>query len=210
MTPIFIDDYCNVSADLLGCLIIPPAHKIQYDSVSDIADFKGIKIRIRPTISMIDLHCFLFLKNKVYPNLLDFTRDEFSLETFTKLDCFAKELFDNDARLDYSVYDHVINFEDTVNITCMVELFQKINSADPTPVELDLITNAVNAVPKLIDKNHSASIVKLCLEREQQLSLRESERFWSIVEIYNTTATNLLYDTIYDKITEYNYGILLT
>ena len=45
--------------------------------------------------------------------------------------------------------------------------------------------------------------------KEKQLLLKESERFWSIVNIYNTTPVDKLYDTVLEKIKPENYGILL-
>jgi hypothetical protein len=41
------------------------------------------------------------------------------------------------------------------------------------------------------------------------LSLKESERFWSIVDVYNTVDCELLYDVVSDKIKTENYGIFL-
>jgi hypothetical protein len=145
----------------------------------------------------------------VHVQLPDFTRDEFCLDTFTKLTHFAQELFENDAQLNYSVYDYIINFEDTFDTQCMIDLFQQINNKSPTAAEIDMLlqTNQLNSIT--IEKNHSTSILKLCLEKEEQLSLKESERFWSIVDVYNTVDCELLYDVVSDKIKTENYGIFL-
>ena len=182
-------------------------HKLH--NAQQIVNFNGIKIRIRPTLKMIDLHCLLFLRKNVHIQIPDFTRDEFCLDTFTKLTEFAQELFEDDTQLDYSVYDYVINFEDTFDTQCMIDLFQQINNKLPTATEIDMLmqTNQLNSIT--IDKNHSSSILKLCFEKEKQLSLKESERFWSIVDVYNTVDCELLYDVVSDKIKTENYGIFL-
>jgi|TARA_B110000503_G_C6962451_1_gene335701 hypothetical protein len=193
-----------------GSDLNPNFYKIHtLDNIQRIINFKGIKIRIRPTLTMIDLHCLLFLRKNVHTLIPDFTRDEFCLDTFAKLTYFTKELFENDSELDYSVYDYIINFEDTFDTQCMINLFQQINNKLPTAAEIDMLmqTNQLNSIK--IEKNHSTSILKLCIEREQQLSLKESERFWSIVDVYNTVDCELLYDTVLDKIKTENYGIFL-
>lgn len=188
----------------------PQFYKIhKLDNTQQIINFSGIKIRIRPTFKMIDLHCLLFLRKNLYNQLPNFTRDEFSLDTFTKLTHFVQELFENDTRLDYSVYDYIINFEDTFDTQCMINLFQQINNKAPTTAEIDMLiqTNQLNSIK--IKKNHSTSILKLCLEKEEQLALKESERFWSIVDVYNTVDCELLYDVVSDKIKTENYGTFL-
>lgn len=188
----------------------PQFYKIhKLDNTQQIINFSGIKIRIRPTFKMIDLHCLLFLRKNLYNQLPNFTRDEFSLDTFTKLTYFVQELFENDTRLDYSVYDYIINFEDTFDTQCMINLFQQINNKAPTTAEIDMLiqTNQLNSIK--IKKNHSTSILKLCLEKEEQLALKESERFWSIVDVYNTVDCELLYDVVSDKIKTENYGTFL-
>jgi hypothetical protein len=43
---------------------------------------------------------------------------------------------------------------------------------------------------------------------EKELSLKEEERFWSIVDVYKNTPIAQLYDTISAKIESNNYGIL--
>ena len=115
-----------------GSDLNPNFYKIHtLDNIQRIINFKGIKIRIRPTLTMIDLHCLLFLRKNVHTQIPDFTRDEFCLDTFTKLTHFTQELFENDSELDYSVYDYIINFEDTFDTQCMINLFQQINNKLP-------------------------------------------------------------------------------
>ena len=135
-----------------------------------------------------------------------FTRDEYSLETVSKLSCFLQDNFEQDSKLDYSIYDYVINFEDTFDIQCMIDLFCQINHSTPTTDEIDILlqTNKLNSIQ--INKNHAASIAKLCFEKEKQLNLKESRRWWSITDVYSTVSIDQLYDTISKKISIENYG----
>jgi len=80
-----------------GAVLRPTFRKIhKLDNVNDIKNFIGTKIRIRPRIDSIDLHSLLFLRKNVYLQIPNFTQDEFSLETFTKLTHFSKEIFEWD------------------------------------------------------------------------------------------------------------------
>jgi hypothetical protein len=58
-------------------------HKLKDANI--LKNFSGTKIRIRPSIESIDLHSLLFLRKNVYEQVPEFTRNEYSLETFTKL-----------------------------------------------------------------------------------------------------------------------------
>jgi hypothetical protein len=182
-------------------------HKLNREQ--DVADFDGIKIRVRPSIDIVDRLSLLFLRKNVYVLMPDFTRDEYSLETYTKLTEFAKEILEWDAELDYSLYDHVIDFADTFDTDAMIEIYHKVHDRFPTGKMIDVLseTNAINSIQT--DKNHSCSIVKMVLQREQELGLREEHRFWSVVDLYHSTPVDDLYDTIYQSIIPENYGILL-
>jgi hypothetical protein len=193
-----------------GASLKPPFFKIhKLDNVYDIKNFVGTTIRVRPIIESIDLHTLLFLRKNVYLQIPDFTRDEYSLETFTKLTHFAQEIFERDQKLDYTLYDIVIDFADTFDDNFMIALYKKVVGKDPTSDMIDMLskTNELNRIP--IDKNHACSILKLCLAQEQKLGLKEEHRFWSIVDIYNTTPIDQLYDTVLKLIVPTNYGILL-
>ena len=182
-------------------------HKLE--NVADIKNFSGTKIRVRPRIESIDLHSLLFLRKNVYTQIPNFTRDEFSLETFTKLTHFSQEIFEWDQELDYNLYDIVMDFADTFNTDYMIALYKKVCEIDPTSDMIDMLikTNELNSIP--IGQNHACSILKLCLAQEQKLGLKEEHRFWSIVDVYNTTAIDQLYDTVLKSIVSSNYGILL-
>jgi hypothetical protein len=182
-------------------------HKL--NNVNDIKNFIGTKIRVRPNIESIDLHSLLFLRKNVYKQIPEFTRNEYSLETFTKLTHFSQEIFKWDQELDYTLYDIVIDFADTFNNDFMIALYKKVLGTYPTSAMIDMLvkTNELNCIS--IDQNHACSILKLCLAQEQKLSLKEEHRFWSIVNIYNTTAIDQLYTTVLKSIVPSNYGILL-
>jgi hypothetical protein len=193
-----------------GTSLRPPYIKIhKLENVNDIKNFVGTKIRVRPNIESIDLHSLLFLRKNVYLQMPDFTRDEFSLETFTKLTHFSQEIFAWNQELDYSLYDIVMDFADTFDNDFMVALYKKVVGTDPTSDMIDMLTktNELNCIP--IDQNHACSILKLCLAQEQKLGLKEEHRFWSIVDVYNTTAIDQLYTTVLESIVPSNYGVLL-
>jgi hypothetical protein len=193
-----------------GASLQPPYIKIhKLENVNDIKNFAGIKIRVRPNIESIDLHSLLFLRKNVYLQIPGFTRDEFSLETFTKLTHFSQEIFAWDQELDYSLYDIAMDFADTFDNNFMIALYKKVVGIDPTSDMIDMLvkTNELNCIP--IDQNHACSILKLCLAQEQKLGLKEEHRFWSIVDVYNTTAIDQLYATVLKSIVPSNYGILL-
>jgi hypothetical protein len=167
-----------------GVGLLPIYHKIHnLDDVGTLKNHLGIKIRVKPSIATIDLHSLLFLRKNVHVQLPDFTRNEYSLETFTKLHHFSKEILEWDHELDYDLYDVVINFADTFDNNFMINLYVSVNGVDPSP--------------------------EICFEQEQALDLKEEHRFWSIVDVYNTTSVDQLYDTVLQSIVPSNYGIFL-
>lgn len=172
-------------------------------------NFSGTKIRVRPRIETIDIHSLLFLRKNVYVQIPDFTHNEYSLETFTKLTHFSKEILEWDSKLDYSLYDIVIDFADTFNQDFMIDLYKKIVGTMPSSHMINILDNTNNLNNITIDKNHACSIMKLCLLQEQKLELKEENRFWSIVDIYKTTSVDQLYNTVYNAIDPKNYGIYL-
>ena len=193
-----------------GASLRPPYLKIhKLNNVNDIKNFISTKIRVRPSIDSIDLHSLLFLRKNVYEQFPEFTRNEYSLETFTKLSHFSQEILKWDQELDYNLYDIVMEFADTFDNDFMIALYKKVVGIDPTSDMIDMLvkTNELNCIS--IDKNHACSILKLCFDREQELGLKEEHRFWSIVDVYNTTSVSRLYDTVLQSIVPSNYGIFL-
>lgn len=193
-----------------GVGLQPIYHKIHnLDDVSTLKNHPGIKMRVKPSMATIDLHSLLFLRKNVHVQLPDFTKNEYSLETFTKLHHFSKEILEWDHELDYDLYDVVMNFADTFDNNFMINLYISVNGVDPSPEMINMLvdTNILNKIS--IDKNHACSILKLCFEQEQTLGLKEEHRFWSIVDVYNTTSVDQLYDTVMKSILPNNYGIFL-
>jgi len=194
-----------------GASLHPQFCKIHVlNNVEVLKNFVGTKIRVRPSIETIDLHSLLFLRKNVYSRIPEFTRDEYSLETFTKLTHFSQEIFQWDSELDYSLYDIILDFAHTFDNDYMISLYKKVVGVNPTQSMIDMLikTNELNIIP--IDKNHACSIVKLCFMQEQHLVLKEEHRFWSIVDVYNTTPVDRLYDTVLQLIVPENYGIFLS
>ena len=173
--------------------------------VNKIINFSGIKIRIRPSFDKLNLHLLLFLKKNVYSQIPNFTRDEFSLETFSKVYVFAKECFEHDASLNYLHYDHVIDFCDTFDLEKLTELYFKCNNCYPTIDNINymLKNNEINQI--LIQKNHACNVATMLITSEANMQLKEKDRQWSLPDIYNTVNTNELYDSIQSKIKATNY-----
>lgn len=194
-----------------GVAFGPPFRKIhRLNNVKDIIDHTGFKIRVRPSIHSIDLLSLLFLRKNIHKQYPDFTRDEYSFETFSKLTRFSQELFGWDQELDYTLYDTVIDFADTFDNNCMIELYNKFVGHAPTPDMIDMLikTNDLNRI--VIDQNHACSLVKLCFTQEHKLGLKEQNRYWSVVDVYKSTPVDQLYDTVLKLIVPENYGKILS
>lgn len=203
------DKMVRVSFDS-GLELQPQFVKIHHlDNPNNIKSFNGIKIRIKPNLEYIDLLSLLFLRKNVYAQLPEFTKNEYSLETFTKITEFSNEIFQWDSALDYSLYDYVIDFSDMFDNEYMKKFYTTITGKMSTNESINILeqTNKINQIS--INKNHACSIVKLILLLEQKLNLREEHRFWSVVDIYNSTPVDQLYETVYNSIRPENYGIFL-
>ena len=175
------------------------------DDVDKLINFPGIKIRIKSDLSKLDLQLLLFLRKNVHTQIPNFTRNEFSLETFSKVYIFAKECFEHDASLNYLHYDHVIDFCDTFNLEKLEELYVKCNGCYPAVDHIScmLKNNELNQI--LIEKNHACNIATMLITSEANMKLKEKDRQWSLPDIYNTVNTNELYDSIQSKIKATNY-----
>ena len=174
-----------------------------------IKNFSGIKIRVRPTVEKLDLHVLLFLRKNVQVQDPSFTKDEYNLETFAKLWNFSKEIFQWDGELDYSLYDYVLNFESTFDIECMTSLYQQIKQQTPDATQIQILEKNNKLNDLVVDKNHCASLTKLILVQEALANLKEENRVWSIIDVFNTTPVDQRWDTISRLMTPDNYGIFL-
>ena len=181
-------------------------HNFSGNNKDTLEKFSGVRIRIRPTLEMIDTHILLFLRKNVHTQLPNFTRDEYSFETFSKLWNFIKECFVHDTQINYSLYDYVINFEDTYNLEAMINLYQKVLLSFPSDHEIQIFhnTNSINRIP--LDINHSASLIKFILKQETHLGVSEQQRHWSIVDIYRNTNKEQLHTEIKRAIIKENYA----
>lgn len=184
------------------------AHEVTCTGTTDfINNFPGISIRIRPRISSIDLHLLLFLKKT--KELEYFSQREYLFETFSKLTTTAHDWFNQDKSVDYTCYDIVLDFADTFNNQLMIDLYNKVVGVSPSHDMIDMLIQTNNLNNMLLDKNHACSITKLCLEKEHSLGLKEEHRVWSIVDVYNSTPVDQLYDTVSQLIVPKNYSIPL-
>jgi hypothetical protein len=179
----------------------------QFDNVDQIKNFSGPRVRVRPDFNKLPLHLLLFLKKNVYSQIPNFTRNEFSLETFSKLYIFAKECFEQDSSLDHSLYDHVLFFQDTFNIEKLIQLYQAVNQREPSQMNIDFAVknNKLNQFD--VDSNHAYNIASMVLELESTLNLQEKNRLWSLPDVYAKTDATNLYITIKNLITSKNYQI---
>lgn len=179
-------------------------HKLENTNI--LKNYPGTKIRIRPNLDFIDLHTLLFLRKNVHDQIPDFTKNEYCLETFTKLSRFTQEIFECDSKLDHSLYDIVFDFSKTFDEKFLIDLYKKVNNKEPTTNMINLATQTNNVNKITIDKNHACSILKLCLTREKKLGLDEKLRHWSIVDIYRQTPIEQLYDAVLKSIVPENYA----
>jgi len=206
----WLGDQLHIPAFDVGVELYTRFRKIHHlIRIQDLTDFSGVKIRIRPSVDTIDQLTLLFLRKNVYTQIPDFTRNEYSLETLTKLTEFSTEILVRDSQLDYSLYDHVIDFSDTFDADAMIALYTSVHHRPPTAKMIDILseTNLMNHIT--IDRNHACAVLKMILQREQVLGLAEEHRFWSVVDVYNRTPVDQISDTIYHLIKPDNYGILL-
>lgn len=171
----------------------------------EITNFSGIKIRIKPTFSRLNLQLLLSLRKNTYIRIPNFTRDEYSIESFTKVYMFGKEFIQQDSVLDYSLYDYVVPFDKTFDLDELVKLYDFVNNCQPHEKEIELAKNInnINSIP--LDNNHACSIAHLILQKESELNLQEKDRSWSVIDVYKNTKVDDLHQTITDLIDPKHY-----
>jgi len=174
-------------------------------SIDQLVNFTGIKIRIKPSFKKLNLQLLLFLRKNVYTQLPNFTRNEFSLETFSKVYIFAKNCFEQDALLNYSYYDHVIDFCDTFDVDLLSDLYVKCNDRYPTIDNINCLqkNNKLNNI--WMDQNNACNIAAMLYCTEINLNLKEENRLWSVPDIYNTVMPTDLYERVQTQIQKQNY-----
>jgi len=175
-------------------------HRLEDPAV--IKQFSGTRIRIRSTYNRLGLQLLLFLRKNVHSLEPNFTKNEYSLETFSKVYIFAKEIFADDLLLDYSLYDHVITFADTLDIDKLVDLYRQVNHRMPSNKHINRAVE-LNRLNQLeLDPNHACAIAAMISETESRLGLLEENRLWSIPVLYNTTPVEDLHRSILESITQ--------
>jgi hypothetical protein len=174
-----------------------------------IKEFTGTKIYIKTTFEQLSLQLLLFLRKNIYSKWPNFTRDEYSIQTFSEMYGFIKNCFDDEKYVDWSLYDRVITFTDTFDMDKMIELYRWYNHRDPTEEHIQLAkqNNEINQIT--VDPNNACSIAAMVFETETTLNLLEENRYWSLPAIYQTIPTNELYQTIRAKIVPENYSQVL-
>jgi hypothetical protein len=185
-------------------------HYVNNGTNDKIKRHQGPKIKIKSSFDLLSLQLLLFLRKNVHTQLPNFTKDEYSLETCSKVYVFAKECIDDEKLVDYSLYDYLISFDDTFDIDKMVNLYYQINNRypDETHVKLAVTHNKMNQIE--LDNNHACSIAAMILETEFKMHLKETDRTWSLPILYNTTAITDRYRIIKSLIIPNNYQTTLT
>jgi hypothetical protein len=170
-----------------------------------IKNFDGIKIRIRPSRTLLHLSMLLYLRKNVHVQHPDFSKDEYDLETWTKVYTTHKTWLEQDSRYDLSLYDYVIDFEDTYNLEKMSSLFVKVNNRPPGDLMLKQfdLNNALNYIE--LDPSHSCVLAALVLNKEHKMGVGEEGRAWSICDIYQDYSKDQRHQALCDRLTLNNY-----
>ena len=166
------------------------------------------RIRIDLSYDLVDRLTYLFLHKNVYPQLPDFTKDPYCLESFTKLTRYLGMELDEEKIIDDNklMFDYRFPFKETFNIDSLITLYQNINNEYPPKSLIVKANETIKLNQPQINKNHACSIVQLVFQKERELGVLEKDRHWSIVDAYNNTPTEELYNTIDELITIDNYS----
>jgi len=166
-----------------------------------------ITIRINLSYDLLDRMLYLFLHKNIYRWEPNFTKDEYGIDTFTKLYYQAvNEIKEEQAIIDNNYkFDITLSFAETYSVGYLSQLYRDINGKDPTQQEKQnaILTNQ-QSIPD-IDVNHASHIVKFIINIEKELNLNESNRKWSINKIYEDTQVKELYNKVNQAIKSNNY-----
>jgi hypothetical protein len=203
----WIQDELASPAFDVGVELGAPFYKSHINSNLVIQHFKNKKIRIRPSIELLNVHMYLSLIKDVYTDEnIKFDHHENSLETFSKMYGSAINWFRHDQEVDLSYYDKVIGFADTFDTDAMIDLYKWYNNRLPSTQQVEILksTNEKNwLVPA---KNSACSVAAMIFSREKELGLKEHNRLWTVIREYHEPDTDTLYDRIFEKITPCNYN----
>jgi len=172
----------------------------------DTQKFDGIRIRIKPSFNMLATHSHLFLTKNVYKQIPNFPKDGFGITTVEKLLETIKTWWYHDQQVNLSLYNKVVNFNDTYNDDSMIELFFWYNNRYPTSQQIKILQEINKLNCPVLDRNSACSVAAMIVEQEFIKNLKEINRYWSLENIYKNSDTSQLYDTIYDFIIPENYG----
>ena len=192
----------------VGKQIFTDFTKIHNDWNNDEAKkFDGIRIRIKSGFTLLATQLHLFLNKNVYFLVPNFTKDQFSFTAVEKLLEAVKGWWYHDMQVDYTLYDKIINFNDTYNTDYMIELFFWYNNKHPSAEQIEVLVQTNKLSNPEIDCNHSTSIAAMITEKEYSQGFKEIERYWSLKNIYETSDVQKLYETVYNAIVPENYGV---
>jgi hypothetical protein len=166
-----------------------------------------ITVRINLSYDSIDQMLFLFLHKNIYRWEPNFTKDEYSIETFTKLYRQAiseikQEKFLKDSNIKFDIE---MEFKNTFNVGYIFELYKSINGKLPSTKERKNAILSMSKSSPYIPINHASNIVKLIINKETKLNLNELNRKWDINNIFQNTDTKKLYNTVNNIIKGSNY-----
>ena len=114
-------------------------HKEHFDlDNKKVKSFNGRKIRIQPDLPLLATHMTLSLEKDVYIKIPEFKFPRKSYEVFEKMFYSGKLWFSHDSQIDPGLYDKIISFSDTYNLTKMIELYMWYNNGSfPTSCEIE-------------------------------------------------------------------------
>ena len=198
----------------LNAVTFEPGRKFKTRFIKAHSDFgnhlvkkhNGPKIRIRPGFKKLSVHMYLFLVKNVYIQIPNFSKNQFDLETATKMTKEANHWFDHHQEINENCYNYTINFEDTYDIQLLTDLYREIHAKLPSKKSIDILEQTNKLNDPILDKNHACSVASMVLERENQFNLKERDRFWSLPVLYQITPVDQIYDTILSCISPSNYG----
>ena len=166
-----------------------------------------ITIRINLSYDLLDRMLYLFLHKNIYRWEPNFTKDEYGIETFTKLYYHTvDQINEEQAIIDNNYkFDITMTFSNTYKLGYLNELYRKINGVYPTDEEKkNAVLSNQESTPE-IPINHASNIVKSVINRENQLKVIKSNRKWNINDIYADTEVKELYNKVNETMIKSNY-----
>jgi hypothetical protein len=171
-----------------------------------IMNFSGKSIGIKMSLNLLERHLYLFQAKNIKiiaPELVSLHYTHRLL--IDKLYYSAKTWYNQQCSNDYSIFDHVITFEDTFNIDKMFELYFVFNkkTINQSLKHAAITTNQCNLVT--IPKNHSCRIAAAIFNFELENNLAEHQRLWSFNSVGKFTDEGICLDpeNLYQNISQH-------